>query len=1321
MPRRTSTARPAKKELSNKNPSSTDPLPGVAGPSSNPSASPTKAKPPPAAADSIESTLGSWSTLSVPKSIPQSGDSPSAPSAPPPSAGSSQLQQTQTSSRSTSGPSPSPRKKSSKVRGGQARARPPRLSSPHRIPPVPRKLTPEPAPPPPSSSLRISSKQVLSNSSRDRPPRLVSASDRRITTPYPHPKAAATMRASRIPPPILTGPVRQDEGAAVPSETPQMMVAVGKGSGIVRRPSPVPASSSKSEGSTRSSDSYVSLKDDDPDVVAPIAKTAKTTSPTAPVPPVSPTTPPPPALETQPWRSPFSHFFSATLRSPPSSFRHPPHLSPRLNSQIQIPIPIPGIPRIFHPSPLNPTTNTYTDPRSPLANLKPAANRHIIPLPSLTYPSIRQHPRPLPSHPSSPAFVAEQEVEDIAGEEYASDHPQDLVERLMEDDELERVRHWVAHVRTCRQGLVGEEQPEEVVLDEAWEWETPAQIDLEKLVPHQLGASEVDVDPAADITLLALTSPSPFSGLPSPFRLPTTTTPLTPNYPLSGGGTAALTQEPLPPTLPPSTEILSTPAGATPQISSPLPPTVPVIQQILDQGSYFGSAAPSPRPTSPETPPRIVHSSTERHRSKSHHSQHHSLPQAVTPDVPQSTDSDTLSILNRTHGNRSRFTRTNGTRSRAASNSTVSGRGRSPTRRSWKAASERAATRVVTLVERLAVGERAQVIQPIILRGSAAVAAVTGMASGTAARRTPSEGSWSLSSISETDPMERPRTASRSPSVSKYSSSVVPPRPETSQTVLTAELFYRPRPPEPEVENTPAIQPAVPTPEPLKVEENHSTPDTIKALDSQPPAQPLQPPASLPVEKPLPKHPGLPHRESGGTQDSGGKDSGVSCILRRRKCHRAPTSELPGSEEEKDVVVEMEEPVRKVEEKGISTSRDRQPSRSIPPPLARPPPLAVPSVAPPVVPTNGAPPAPAPALVASHSVPRVLPYPASVQRHQPLTPSTTTPSLAFLKLMTLITQFTSDLSTDRRGTPRWKHDFAEAEEKIRMVYETFRMSVERSKPVFKAWLRDENVHREGVIGEEEEGDEEGRTVMYVEDVWEKLAGHGSGRQVPSRVVQEDLIRSIVSSWGLLASECLNSVKDVLEELVTSIVDGHFKCAGDGDQLRMIVRSIAGTQLNLTAESTSNRLSEIAALESSYVFTAGTRQLQNSTDVLARHREVRRQMRESILMNGNPAVESPMAMRSMPIPPAAAPEPMVGSLRPYIQTHHHSQSRESHSMSLSSSNANNRNTSLFSKGPSLSTNATSDFAPQYCPSDVKAPVDGLRRRLATAQHRRTDSR
>lgn len=60
--------------------------------------------------------------------------------------------------------------------------------------------------------------------------------------------------------------------------------------------------------------------------------------------------------------------------------------------------------------------------------------------------------------------------------------------------------------------------------------------------------------------------------------------------------------------------------------------------------------------------------------------------------------------------------------------------------------------------------------------------------------------------------------------------------------------------------------------------------------------------------------------------------------------------------------------------------------------------------------------------------------------------------------------------------------------------------------------------------------------------------------------REDVIRSVVASWGHLASECLSGVQAVLEQLVSSIVGTHFSCAGDGKELQAIVQYVKTSHL-----------------------------------------------------------------------------------------------------------------------------------------------------------------
>lgn len=226
--------------------------------------------PPPASADSL---FGSWSTLSVPKSILRQSAGTAASQVPPlppppPTPVSSQHQ-------SPSKPALKRRRTSTELYQTSPSSHAPvlarRPSSPRPIPVALRSLIPEPAPPPVGSASRLSSKQI-SNSSRDRPPPLTRV--RRISTPYPHPNAPGSSKQAPTRPRRRT-PRKLDISAALPpAKDPHPkaamygqalpIVSAVQAAVVARRASPVPPSSSKSDSSRSSSDSYVSLNDDQP-------------------------------------------------------------------------------------------------------------------------------------------------------------------------------------------------------------------------------------------------------------------------------------------------------------------------------------------------------------------------------------------------------------------------------------------------------------------------------------------------------------------------------------------------------------------------------------------------------------------------------------------------------------------------------------------------------------------------------------------------------------------------------------------------------------------------------------------------------------------------------------------------------------------------------------------------------------------------------------------------------------------------------------------------------------------------------------------------
>lgn len=209
--------------------------------------------PPLTAVGSQDSMAGSWSTLSIPKSAGTATGT------------AGKTSRKSTKAKSASSPQPSNRDHgpstvvppmtatttgsflAPKSRSKSRRAQ--RLHS-NSTPTAKRTLVPEPAPPPPSAlnNKPLKPPQRLSSSSKDRrPTRKHTSAERRQPTPYP---LSAVTRRNRLSSGPITGVFLSEAGGSEGVRP----------SGLVRRPSPVPPSSSHSD-SSRSSDSYVSLKD----------------------------------------------------------------------------------------------------------------------------------------------------------------------------------------------------------------------------------------------------------------------------------------------------------------------------------------------------------------------------------------------------------------------------------------------------------------------------------------------------------------------------------------------------------------------------------------------------------------------------------------------------------------------------------------------------------------------------------------------------------------------------------------------------------------------------------------------------------------------------------------------------------------------------------------------------------------------------------------------------------------------------------------------------------------------------------------------------
>ncbi|KAG8891403.1 hypothetical protein FRC00_013730, partial [Tulasnella sp. 408] len=493
-------------------------------------------------------------------------------------------------------------------------------------------------------------------------------------------------------------------------------------------------------------------------------------------------------------------------------------------------------------------------------------------------------------------------------------------------------------------------------------------------------------------SFVSLTTPSPF-GLPSPLRLPIMQTPMTPFYSLASGNNGDLAtppaQEPLPPILEPE-------GKQTPDVI-PVHQVQRVPSALEHASSYLGSALS--RAPSPETPPRIIHSSNSRREDEEQ--QAATLP-SRTRTRSRSTSSDSLS---NNPWKRVRSADSGSTISRAF---TKTSRGRSPTRRSWKAASERAAvtsshglvsaTRVSMVMQRIDGTERVTVMQPVLV-----ARLPTGGAAAAGTRAAGSGYSWHLSSVG--DENDRPRTASRSRSSrSRYSATDDAPRaptavelrPETQLSVVTNDLFYKPQ-------ATP-IEEKVPAQNALPVVEQPKP--TVKPVEVRKEAQML----TL-VPPPIPNRP-----------------SGVSpSVLRRRKSHRAKQSvvSLPGSGDEREASREAEQdPTGKTKPEKPPVMKVKVPTfAEVLPAALR---TSFPSAT--SVPFNVS---PATSKAVQPLLPLVRPAFHSPAVSSPASATASAPvhSLLFNKLVVLIAQFNSDLSLGRNKVPRWKRDFAEMDDK----------------------------------------------------------------------------------------------------------------------------------------------------------------------------------------------------------------------------------------------------------------------------------------------------
>ena len=330
---------------------------------------------------------------------------------------------------------------------------------------------------------------------------------------------------------------------------------------------------------------------------------------------------------------------------------------------------------------------------------------------------------------------------------------------------------------------------------------------------------------------------------------------------------------------------------------------------------------------------------------------------------------------------------------RWGSSSTESGRGRSPTRRSWKATSE-----------------RPKGSQPQVVAGQG-INSVTPDPTG----------------LTDMASLSRPRTSSRSPDVYIRH----PPLTDLGATpsVTTSKLFYNHR------FAAPALT------DPANISQSIGPPPTIVSIPTQPsPAVQASTRPTRPLSHVAPALPAYFRRRS------------VPAVV-------APPPDLASPVTIANLLspAQISSPLARTNH----DQRDDIPSR-----------LSM--------------------YVFTSNNPSYQSYPQNEDPVTPAPPNTHLPGDAFLKLVSLITNATSALSSDKRGVPRWKSENLDLTERIKDAYEEFVEQVGRTRARFRPWMSawsdmmaDENALIEEVEGRDFRG---GGKVMYLDHVLEALEG-----------------------------------------------------------------------------------------------------------------------------------------------------------------------------------------------------------------------------------------
>ncbi|KAG8930760.1 hypothetical protein FRC02_003721 [Tulasnella sp. 418] len=385
----------------------------------------------------------------------------------------------------------------------------------------------------------------------------------------------------------------------------------------------------------------------------------------------------------------------------------------------------------------------------------------------------------------------------------------------------------------------------------------------------------------------------------------------------------------------------------------------------------------------------------------------------------------------------------------------------------------------------------------------------------------------------ESTSLERPRTSSRSPNRTNAS---VLPRPDTVQTVSTTELFYNPQ-----VRTLPVPSTAT---KPLPFPTSTARSSFI-----------IQSPISE-LSKPNPSQ-----------KDNESRNYPANPLLRVPRAPRSVIS-LPPSEIDSVVIPSMPPvmPLNTPTVTGALTIPPRTPAIAIQSPLGT---------------TSGF----SRGAVGPYLAPISLP-PTTPQVNMPAVD----PSKAFMKVLTMVNSFTSDVSDDQQGLPRWKSEHPAIASGISAEYKNLYEGVKSTRVDFRPWMRswktsisDERMLVEAVDTERGLINDDGTEshMMYIEDVLEmlhspSLQSHRGAREV----VESELICSVIATWEHVVMASLQRIRELLACHFASLVSLHFPHEMY-QELHEFAQCIVEAQIQETFETVTNKLHDLVQLECSH--------------------------------------------------------------------------------------------------------------------------------------------